>query len=77
MTFKGSSKGEDSKPPIRENPLAILRTSYTAIQFTYTHPEWRLLWYQRVASNRQILQCFKISFPSPSIRLEKAKDKCH
>lgn len=72
-----SSKREDSKSPTDENPLAILCPSYTAIQLMYIHLEWRLVWYQRVASNRQILQCFKISFPSSSIRLEKSKDKCH
>ena len=55
MAFKGSSKGEDCKPLIHENPLALLYTSHTAIQFMYTHPEWRLVWYERVASNRQIL----------------------
>lgn len=77
MAFHGSSEGEDSKPLIHENRLAILCTPQTAVQFMYTHPESRMVWYKRVVSDRQILQCFKISFPSSSTRLEKCKDKCH
>lgn len=65
MAFHGSAKEEDSKPLTHENRLAILCTPHIAVQLMYPHLENRMVWYQRVVSNRQIFSVLRSHFHLP------------